>query len=197
MEGTSRPPGSTGGINPIQVGLGSEVGSIDTLFSQGNIETTGVNTDLAIQGPSFFVLGKGADRFYSRAGNFQVDASGKLVSPTNGFTVQGRTAINGVMQDTIGDIQLPFGQQGPAKATTSLTVSGNLDASAPVFDKGTAASVDPLDPVQRALPQNASSFMDASITAYDSLGTKQDVKIVLYKMPARQASGTGRSIPAA
>src|SRR3954467_12643110 len=109
MQGASRPPGSTGGINPIQVGLGSEIGSIDTLFAQGNIETTGINTDLALQGNSFFVLGKGTnERYYSRAGNFQVDANGKLVSPTNGFTVQGRTAVNGVMSDTIGDIQLPF-----------------------------------------------------------------------------------------
>ena len=186
MQGASRPPGSTGGINPIQVGLGSEIGSIDTLFSQGNIETTGLNTDLAIQGQSFFVLGKGSERYYSRAGNFQVDANGKLVSPTNGFTVQGRTAVNGVMQDGIGDIQLPFGQSTAAKATSNITLVGNLDASAPDFDKGTAAALDPLDSAQRALPQNASSFMDATITAYDSLGTKQEVKIVLWKVGQNQ-----------
>ena len=59
MQGASRPPGDHGGINPIQVGLGMQIGSIDTLFTQGNIETTGATTDLAIQGDSFFVVAKG------------------------------------------------------------------------------------------------------------------------------------------
>src|SRR5690349_19780912 len=55
LQGGSRPPGDHGGINPIQVGLGMQVGSIDQLMTQGNIETTGNNTDLAIQGNAFFV----------------------------------------------------------------------------------------------------------------------------------------------
>jgi flagellar hook protein FlgE len=54
LQGASRPPGDHGGINPIQIGLGMQIGSIDTLFSQGNLETTGLNTDLAIQGYAFF-----------------------------------------------------------------------------------------------------------------------------------------------
>src|SRR5207244_1970798 len=112
----------------------------------------GIATDLAIQGDSMFVVAKGNQRYYTRSGNFQIDASGKLVSPTNGYVVQGKMALNGVLQDTVQDIQLPFGQQTAAKATTSTMLAGNLDASAPVFDKGTAAAVDPLDPVQRALP---------------------------------------------
>ncbi|MEP6729858.1 MAG: flagellar hook protein FlgE [bacterium] len=181
VQGASRPPGSLGGINPIQVGLGSEIGSIDTLFSQGNIETTGIPTDLALQGDSFFVVSKGAQKFYTRSGNFQVDANGKLVSPTNGFVVQGRMAINGVFQTGLTDIQLPFGQQTAAKPTTRTGFAGNLDASATAFDKGVAATLDPLDPVQRALPQNASSFRDSSITVYDSLGTKQELKVVMWK----------------
>jgi flagellar hook protein FlgE len=184
IQGASRPPGTSGGIDPIQIGLGSQVGSIDTLFSQGNIETTGIPTDLALQGNSFFVLGKGQEKYYTRSGNFQVDSNGKLVSPTNGFVVQGRTAINGVFQDGIGDIKLPFGQQTAAKATSTINMSGNLNASATVFDKGTAATVDPLDPAQRALPQNAGSYLDTSITAYDSLGTKHEVKVVMYKTGA-------------
>ena len=186
VSGATRPNAQTGGSNPVQIGLGSQVGSIDTLFSQGNIETTGLNTDLALQGDSFFVVAKGSQNFYTRAGNFQVDADGKLVSPTNGFTVQGRTAINGVMQDGVGDIKLPFGQQTAAKATSGITLSGNLDAAANVFSAGAASTIDPLDATQRALPQNANSFQDASITAYDSLGNKQDVKIVMWKVGANQ-----------
>ena len=79
LQGASRPPGDQGGINPVQIGLGMQIGSIDQMFSQGNLETTGLNTDVAIQGDSMFVVRKGAQSFYSRAGNFQVDALGQLV----------------------------------------------------------------------------------------------------------------------
>src|SRR5437764_4668167 len=68
MQTASRPDGEHGGIDAQQIGLGSQVGSIDTLFTQGNLETTGQATDLAVTGNSFFVMGKGAQRFYTRAG---------------------------------------------------------------------------------------------------------------------------------
>ena len=84
LQGASRPPGDHGGINPIQVGLGMQIGSIDQLFTQGNIETTGVNTDLAIQGDSFFVVAKGNQHFYTRSGNFQLDADGRVKHIANG-----------------------------------------------------------------------------------------------------------------
>ncbi len=181
VAGASRPPGDHGGINPIQVGLGTQIGSIDTLFSQGNIETTGISTDLALQGESFFVVAKGGQHYYTRSGNFQLDADGRLVSPTNGFVVQGRMAVNGVFQDGVTDVKLPFGQKTAAKPTSSITLAGNLDASAPAFDKGTATTLDPLDADQRAIPANAKSYKDVSITTYDSLGTKQELKLVVWK----------------
>ena len=201
VTGASRPPGDHGGINPIQVGLGSQIGSIDTLFSQGNIETTGIATDLAIQGQSMFVVAKGTQHYYTRSGNFQLDADGKLVSPTNGFVVQGRMAVNGVFQDGISDIKLPFGQKTAAKATTKITLAGNVDGSAAVFDKGPYATVDPLDPAQRALPQNANAFKDVSMTVYDSLGTKHELKAVLWKVGQNRwdwkMDSTGMDITAA
>ncbi|HMS02721.1 MAG TPA: flagellar hook-basal body complex protein, partial [Gemmatimonadaceae bacterium] len=115
LQGASRPPGDQGGINPIQIGLGMQIGSIDQIFNQGNIETTGLVTDLAIQGDSLFVVRKGNQSFYTRSGNFQVDALGQLVSPTNGFVVQGRMYENGILQDGIQDIRLPFGQKVSAR----------------------------------------------------------------------------------
>lgn len=113
LQGASRPPGDHGGINPIQVGLGMQVGSIDQIFTQGNIETTGQGTDLAIQGDAFFVVAKGQQHFYSRSGNFQLDADGRLVSPTNGFVVQGRTAIKGVLQEGITVSGSPSARRPP------------------------------------------------------------------------------------
>src|SRR4051812_32920315 len=94
VQGASRPPGDHGGINPIQVGLGTQIGSIDTMFQQGNIETTGMNTDLALQGDSFFVMAKGTQHFYTPSGNFQLDADGPLVSPANSVPVQRPLATN-------------------------------------------------------------------------------------------------------
>jgi len=163
LQGASRPPGDHGGINPIQVGLGMQIGSIDQMFTQGNIETTGISTDLAIQGDSFFVVAKGNQHFYTRSGNFQLDADGRLVSPTNGFVVQGRMATNGVLGEAISDIKLPFGQKTPARATSSVTLAGNLDSSS---DIGRTVST--------------------TITVYDSLGAKHELKIELEKTSEKE-----------
>ena len=182
VQSATRPSeGGDGGINPMQVGLGSQIGSIETMFTQGNLESTGQNTDLAIQGNAFFVVKNGANTFYTRAGNFSVDSNGSLVSGINGAAVQGRLAVDGKLTSAVGNLEIPFGQIAKAKATTKVVLSGNLDASSKVFDKGSASAVDALDPVQRALPQNEGSFKDMSITVYDSLGTKHELKMVMWK----------------
>jgi flagellar hook protein FlgE len=186
VESASRPTDGVGGTNAMQVGLGSQIGSIDTIFTQGNLETTGRNLDLAIQGSSFFVLKKGNESFYTRDGNLQVDANGTLVAGADGYRVQGRMATNGVLSDVVGDLKIPVLQTSPANPTTKVTLSGNVDASAQVFDQGAAATLDPLDPAQRALPQNANSFKDMSITVYDSLGTKHELKMVMWKTDVNQ-----------
>jgi flagellar hook protein FlgE len=188
LQGGSRPPGNQGGINPIQVGLGMQIGSVDTLMSQGNLETTGLNTDVAIQGGSFFVARKGGQSYYTRSGNFQVDAQGQLVSPTNGFIVQGKVAVNGVLQNGITDIVLPFGQKTAAQPTTTMKLAGNLDASVPAFDTtdpdGAGAAVAGFNVDTRAVAANKNSWTSTSMTAYDSLGNKYDLKIYVYKSGA-------------
>ncbi len=176
LQGASRPPGDQGGINPVQIGLGMQIGSIDQIFNQGNLETTGLNTDVAIQGDSFFVVRKGNQSFYTRAGNFQVDANGQMVSPANGFIVQGRIYENGVLQDGIRDIRLPFGQKVSAKPTTEAVLAGNLNASASVFQGNFQ------DPLVRALPINEKSWTESQIAVFDSQGTKRDVKIQMWKV---------------
>ena len=59
IAGSARPTDEVGGVNPKEVGLGMSVASIDTIFTQGNLQSTGVATDIAIQGNGFFVLKKG------------------------------------------------------------------------------------------------------------------------------------------
>jgi flagellar hook protein FlgE len=164
LQGASRPSGDRGGTNPRQVGLGMQVGSIDTVFNQGNLESTGVATDLAIQGDAFFVLARGNERFFTRAGNFQLDAEGRLVSATTGLAVQGRTAVNGTLLDSVGEIRLPTGQQTAAYETTEATVAGNLNAAAVIGQ-----------------PE---ATVDTSISVFDSQGRKHDLKLTFNKTAA-------------
>src|SRR5579884_980663 len=83
LQSATGPNDNFGGQDAMSVGLGSQIGSIDTMFTQGNLENTGVNTDLAVQGNAFFTLKNGNESFYSRAGDFTVDAAGNLVSSEN------------------------------------------------------------------------------------------------------------------
>jgi len=133
-KGAGRPSAITGGTNPQQLGLGMKVSSIDTLYTQGGLETTGQITDLAIQGSGYFILGDGyGNSYYTRAGAFGFDANSTLVDLSSGLFVMGKMADSSgeiSSMSTIGQIQLPFGQQDPARATEEITLASNLDASA-------------------------------------------------------------------
>jgi len=161
QQGATLPSNTTGGVNPIQIGLGMNVGSVDLLFTQGNLEATGVNTDLAIQGDSFFVVSDGASDSYTRAGNFQLDAQGRLVASTNGQVVQGKMAVNGVLTDTIQDLSLPFGQKAPAQDTQNIALAGNLDTDAVVGDS-----------------------RETTITVFDAMGSRDEMTITFTKASA-------------
>lgn len=134
FKGAGRPSSISGGTNPLQLGLGMQVSTIDNLFLQGGLETTGQITDLALQGSGFFILGDdNGNKFYTRAGAFGIDAGSNLVDPATGLFVQGKMADqNGSIPSlaTTGKITLPFGQQTPAHATQQITISNNIDSSA-------------------------------------------------------------------
>jgi flagellar hook protein FlgE len=161
LQGASRPPGNTGGINPIQIGTGMNIASIDQLFTQGSLETTGQPLDLAVSGDALFTLTDGPRRVYTRAGNFQLDAQGHLIAPSSGFVVQGINAdAMGVFSTgaAIGPVQLRLGDKAPAKQTDNVGLSGNLDSNA---------------------ANGATHAM--SITVYDSTGAPQVLQITFTK----------------
>lgn len=133
LRGAARPSAISGGTNPVQLGLGINVASIDNIFTQGGLEVTGNITDLAIQGNGFFILSDGTQKFYTRAGAFGFDANSYVVNPSNGLYVQGKMAdANGSIPATatVGNIRLPFGQQDPANKTTRVEFGNNLNADA-------------------------------------------------------------------
>lgn len=119
-----------GGINPAQIGTGVNVSSIDNIFTQGGLSSTGVTTDLAIQGNGFFTVkdNSGAN-YYTRAGMFRLDSLGHLVTP-DGLRLQGKMADSeGTIASgtSIEDLILPLGVKVPAKATTEAKFTCNLN----------------------------------------------------------------------
>lgn len=146
LTGAAKPTEEVGGVNPKEVGLGMTVASIDTIFTQGNLQSTGVSTDIAIQGNGFFVLKNGQETFYTRAGTFGVDSEGTLVNPANGLRVQGWMAqeVNGEMViNTAGsteDLIIPIGQKDSAKATTNIDFACNLNKNTQILEEGASDS---------------------------------------------------------
>ena len=123
-----------GGTNPAQVGLGVRVAGITTNFQQGAAQLTNRSTDMMISGDGFFVVRKGAEQFYTRAGAFDFDSSGQLVTP-DGSLVQGWAAAPDGSIDVNGplvDLRLPIATLMAAAGTTSATFEGNLPSDADV-----------------------------------------------------------------
>jgi flagellar hook protein FlgE len=125
--------GSAGDGDPIQVGLGTQIGSTSTQFTQGNIESTGVSTDLAIQGDGFLQTQKGGLTLFTRDGNLTLDPQGFLVTQ-DGAQVMGYPAVNGVVGSSgaLAPIRIQLGSPNPPRSTGNVQVNMNLDASAAI-----------------------------------------------------------------
>ena len=137
LQGAAKPTEEKGGVNPKEVGLGMTVAAIDTVFTQGNLQSTGISTDIAIQGNGFFIEKSGEKTYYTRAGAFSLDQNGTLVNPANGMRVQGWMAreLNGEMivqsAATPTDLTIPVGSKDPAKATQNINFACNLNKNTP------------------------------------------------------------------
>ena len=133
LSGASAPADGLGGTNPKQIGLGSSVSSIDTLFTDGSVQNTGKNTDLCLSGNGLFVVTNGSEKYYTRNGAFEFDAKGNFVMPGSGMFVGGWMAKDGVIEDTternMGVINIPAGKTMGATATTTVNYDKNLNAN--------------------------------------------------------------------
>ncbi len=130
IQSGSKPNELNGGTNPFQVGLGVKVNSIDRNWTQGSLLSTGLVTDLALQGPGLFILKYNGNNYYTRAGSFQFDSDGRLVSSQNGAIVQGKLAIDGKIPpgNNLEDIVIDTNLKIPAVATTQIKWGGNLES---------------------------------------------------------------------
>lgn len=141
--------GAAGSGDPIQTGAGTRVASITTDFTDGTPNSTGVSTDVAIQGNGFFVLSNGSDQFLTRNGGFSTDSTGNLIT-TNGLSVMGYPAVNGVVNTaaSLVPINVPMSQVLSPKASSTFSMNLNLDSSSAT-----------------------NSTYPATVDIYDSLGT--------------------------
>lgn len=131
-----------GGVNPIQVGSGVRVHAITSMFNQGNIQTTGGSTDLAIQGDGFFIVNNGEENFYSRAGTLTIDSLGRVVQAGTGYIAQGFAwnSQTDSLESSLGELSVPFDKTVPAQATETISMQGNLpldsEAQASILQTG-------------------------------------------------------------
>ncbi|HBD68182.1 MAG TPA: flagellar hook protein FlgE [Treponema sp.] len=175
--GSARPTEEKGGVNPKEIGLGMSVAAIDTVFTQGSLQSTGITTDIAINGNGFFVLKDADQTFYTRAGAFGVDSEGTLVNPANGLRVQGWMAenLNGVSMvntsATPTDITIPIGQKDPPKATENVHYFCNLDKNTPLI------------PANPTADQLEAGTWHTSVEIYDSFGNKHIMAMDYQRVP--------------
>jgi len=160
------------GLGETQVGFGTGTPLTVRQFTQGAIQSSAGLLDASIQGDGFFVVqDPSGNTLYTRAGNFQTDKSGNLLTDT-GMKVQGWTTLNSAtgQVDTngpIGNIVVPVGSLNPPTATSQITADLNLNSSATA---------------------DATSDFTTPITVYDSLGTSHVLSLNFEKTGANQWS---------
>ncbi|MEM6749881.1 MAG: flagellar hook-basal body complex protein [Planctomycetota bacterium] len=164
----SQPSGDLGGTNPAQVGLGTRLAAVRRDFTDGALQTTGVATDLAIEGNGFFIVNDAGSQRYSRDGGFTLDRDFNLVNNSGGL-IQGYgvdenfNIVEGVLQD----INIPIGVLTIAEPTTEVNFSGNLNAGGDVATQGSIIQT-------QSLYASAAGSGGAFITAATDLGSVFD-----------------------
>jgi len=161
IRGGSAAVGDFGGTNPQQIGLGVQIASIDVNQQQGSLVTTGISSDLAVQGNGFFVLSDGTGTQFTRDGSFELNPDGLLIDPATGRRVQGFLADDqGNFPDTATptDIEIPVGATGIVRETDNATLVGNLN---PTREEGVMTP----------------KVVTRTIEVFDSLGTSRVIDL--------------------
>ena len=157
------PSTALGGVNPTQIGLGVKMGEVTPQFTQGTLQSTGNDLDMAIQGDGFFVYDQGLAQRYSRDGSLKVDANGTLVNSSTGLHVQGWMAdAEGNIDTTVQPTDITINtDQAQAQTTGNAVFGGNLDSSTAVGDS-----------------------VVTSIGVYDALGKLRNVDVTFTRTNA-------------
>lgn len=158
--GTAGSESGVGGSNPIQIGSGVSLGTVNVQHTQGSLQRTGQALDCAIEGEGMFVVSDGEANYFTRDGSFALDSNNTLVSSSSGLRVMGWEATDGTVDPTGAPGTLTFDVNGlaPALATEGAVVEGNLDSTASHGDT-----------------------VSTNISIYDSLGESHQVELTFTK----------------
>jgi flagellar hook protein FlgE len=192
----SGPTPTNAGVNYQQIGIGVKIGQTDTDPSQGGVQTTGVTSNMMINGDGYFILrnadGTGTPN-YTRDGDFSLSSTGLLFDPSSGLAVMGYSAdsAGNIVSGTPGPIQIPIGLKEIATATGTGVKTG--PAGDKVFSMSWGGN---LDSAQYAAAVSAGgvtpgSLTTAGTTIYDSLGGAHLVQITFQP----QISSGGFGVP--
>lgn len=183
LSGGIAPTVGLGGVNPMQVGLGMRTVGVDTIFSQGSLESTGIKTDLALQGDGFFIVSDQDQSFYTRAGTFHIDAEGNLVSSVNGYRVMGHMSSSSAELDatSVKPIEIPLGRVSQAQATSEVKLYGNLDMN---MTNSIATLAD----------AGATGISTVNGTARNGVGGQHRIEIIGNNATQSQATGVAEDL---
>ena len=132
----SAPGNTTGGTNPRQIGLGTQVAEITPNFTQGTLEVSSNPSDLAIQGSGFFVVqGTGAEQLYTRNGVFKLNAENQLVTITgNRLLGFGVDEYFDIQRTQLTSLEIPLGSAAVATPTRNVFLEGILTPTGDIAD---------------------------------------------------------------
>jgi flagellar hook protein FlgE len=176
----SAPSQTLGGVNAQQVGDGVKIGSVDTDWSQGGIQTTGVNTNMAINGNGFFVLrniDNSGPPSYTRDGDFSLNENGYMYDPGSGLAVLGYpVAANGTISQIAPPVplQIPLGIKSEAVGTGFGAKIGPTGDS--VFDVSLGGNLDQTQYISAVSTGTVTAYT-ITTTMYDSLGNSHAMQI--------------------
>ncbi len=166
------------GVSATAVGNGVAVSEVAQQFTQGNIETTGNNLDMAISGNGFFITSQNGALAYTRDGEFQLDSNGDVVNAEGqNLQVYPALANGGFNTGGLSNLSLTTNLSAP-QATTSAQLTANLPADA-------TAPADAFDPAD-----SNSYNQSTSLTVYDSLGAAHTATLYFIKGAAANAWST-------
>lgn len=197
LTGASRATENRGGTNPKQIGLGSSVSAVDLLFTDGSVQSTGVNTDLCLSGNGLFVVGEGENVYYTRNGNFSFDEKGNYCTD-DGLKVKGWMADDNGKLDTTaaaGFINIPADKTMAAKATAQADYSGNLN-SGTIASSISSITVTDSNGNNIALPgtRYQAAALNATTGAWASDGWAYDQSTDNYYWVTNGSTGYGTTV---
>ena len=153
------PTTTTGGTNPIQVGLGVGIAGTVQNFTTGSLSPTGDQRDMAINGSGFFVVNNGGTQYYTRAGSFRQDANDNLTN-VGGDVLQGYGVdANYNIVPVLKPINIPTGSLTITQATTNAVLGGNLNANGALPTMGSEITLPALTASSGGAPATASSTL--------------------------------------